>query len=673
MNADQEEWEPEPDQDPDGENELPEFPRPALRVPAGTRNRTDVEQHLWRHSLESGVLACVATLVLSAAIPHSAIPVLLLLAGGLTVTAVTGYTALRVTGSLVMAGYLGLWGLLLTGWLALVWQIGKPWHTGTLAALFIPGIVLAVLGAPAIAHHREQIRKDEEAHKARIDVVPLRRWETLLGRLGVPAIITDVVEHPGGLQVLGRLARASDAGRPPTFAQLSATTQQIAVHKRLPEDAVYFEKAKGGSAADFVLHVRTRRGPRTDIMLPAENLPQTINRPLALGELDTKRRFELTYREIVVIVIGVRGSGKSNLLNVFIAQLARCVDAVVFMIDLKGGRAARPWMMPWVKNLARRPVIDWLATTREEANLMLDAMLAGIQSRSRRGEGGEKMTPSADLPAIILVCDETAVMTGHGIREAGLSNVKMAQKLAQVVELGRSEAMDALIAALRGNVDVMGSTAVKAMSEVRIGLRVTQASDGQMIFPDDFAAAQALARLRDRGDGLAKVGPDLSPPVHFYRINEQMIDNIALWAGDIRPEPEAALITAMGEAYEQRWTRPHGEELKKIWRESAGVPEPPDFRGEFGEIVAHLEDPEKPIDPRRKRMRELLIRRGGPGYTVGRLVTLLGNEGLTTPRETVHAWLRDDEANGLARRGGPPTYKWWWNFAGDPDDLPGMS
>lgn len=673
QDQDREDYPAWPEDDDDEEQDLRR--RPPRRPPPPGRKRTDVEQHLWRHSLESGALAVVAALAIAdmLAITHADLPLWPVILCGLTIAVVIWYTALRTTGSLVMANYLGAWGLLLTGWLACAREWGE-WHVGMLTALVVPGFALAILGAPAIAHHREAIRREDEAHDAKLNTAPLRRWKTLLERLGVQTEIYDVVEHPGGQQVFGRLAKATDTNRPPTFSQLAATALQIAVSKRLPEDAVYFEKAKGGSAADFVLHVRTRNGPRTDIMLPAENRPQTINRPIALGELDSKRKFELLYREVAVIIIGVRGSGKSNLENVFIAQLARCIDAVIFCIDLKGGRMARPWMMPWVQGFARRPVIDWLATTREEANVMLDAMLAGIQNRSRRGEGGEKITPSADLPAIILVLDESAVMTGHGIRDGGLSNYTMAQKLAQVVELGRSEAMDALVAALRGNVDIMGSSAVKAQSEVRIGLRVTQASDGSMIFPDDFAAASALARLRDRGDGIAKVGPDLSPPIHFYRITEQLISNIALWAGDYRPEPEAALIGAMGDAYTERWTRQHGQDLLKIWRESAGIPEPVDLEGEFGEIVGHLDDPEKPIDPRRRRMRELLVRRGRAGYTVGRLVTLLGNDGLTTPRETVHAWLRDDEASGLVRRGGKPTHRWWWNSGSDDDldDLPGM-
>jgi hypothetical protein len=265
-------------------------------------------------------------------------------------------------------------------------------------------------------------------------------------------------------------------------------------------------------------------------------------------------------------------------------------------------------------------------------------------------------------------------MTGHGIRADGISNYTIAQLLAQFVETYRSEAMDLLCAALRGNVDIMGSTAVKAMTEVRIGLRVTSSADGDSIFPDDHNAAKALARLRNPGDGLVKVGPEISPAVHFYRIGgEEQIRDVALSTGDIRPAPEARLTAAMGEAYEQRWTRPHGQDLLKEWRESVGLPEPAerDPADPFWEIVAQQEDPEKPLDPRRVRIRKYLYQRETKGSTVGRLVTMLAQEGLTCPRETIQRWLAEDEKTGMVQRTGPPLNRWLWHAGYDPDEFAG--
>jgi hypothetical protein len=640
--------------------------------------KVPVEQHLWLHSLESGALALVATVLAGALLPAS-VPLWSVITIGLTLTAVLWYTSLRATGSLVMGAYLGAWGLLVTGWISAAHVIGvwRPYPADMFTGLLGAGVPLSALGAVAIGHHRSQIRRDHEKQRRSADVAPLRHWERVLARHGVSGVeVLDVIEHPGGQQIHGRLGAATDRERALTREALAAVAGPIAVSKRLEEGAVTFEKPKGGSAADFVMHVRTTRGKRDDVMLPRDTRPTSINRPMAIGELDNGRPFTMTFREITVMIVGMKGSGKSNTQAIFLANLARCIDAVIFMIDLKGGRMARPWMLPWVQGHAPRPVIDWLATTREEAMLMLEALLAGGVARASSGVGQwDKIVPTAEIPAIILVVDETAVMTGHQIRANGISNYNMAQLLAQIVETYRSEAIDELISALRSNVDTMGTTAVKSQSEVRFCLRVTSSAEGDSVFPDDHAAAKAVAQLANPGDCLVRSGPDLSPVVHVYRIGgEKQIADIALSTGAIRPVPEDRMIEAMGAAYAKRWSREHGLELLKSWRESAGIREPEQHAADdpFWGIVAQAEDPEKPLDPRRVKIRWYLYERGAQGYTVARLVGRLASEGLTCPRETVQRWLADDEVRGIVQRTGSPLHKWIWRTPVSPDDIPGM-
>jgi len=667
------------DRDDEDTSALPFLPPlPGQDARSTVRRPVEVEQHLWPHCLESGALAIAALLVAAWVLNKfpQAVPTWAIASTGLVLAVIVAGTALQVTMSVPVAAWLLGWGLLAAGWLTAA-RLAGLWHPVLWFALIIPGLVLAVLGAPAIGHHRDEIRRAAgDAEKRRAER-KLRKWEIMFRQLGVSArILLEREPEEGGVrEVYGRVSKPGDppGWRGIQFSQLAALAPLIAAARRLPEDAVQFSQPKGSSSADFVLHLREETGPRADVYLPAENQPRTINRPFALGVLANKRPFELLYREVTVIIIGVKGSGKTNLENVFIAQLARCIDAVIFMIDLKGGRAARPWMMPWVQGDTPRPVIDWLATTREEADLMLDALLAGGAARARSGQGWEKIIPDADTPAVILVCDETAVMTGHGIRKDGLSNFTLAQKLSQLVETYRSEAFEQLIAALRGNVDIMGTTGVKAMSEVRIGLRVTQASDGSSVFPDDPHAAQVLARIRDKGDGIAKVGADLSPKIHFYRMSPELIDNIARWAGSIRPAPEPRLAAAMGEAYEQRWTREHGATLLAEWRQSAGMPPEPaqDADDPFWSIVAQVDDPEARVDPRHAKIRELLRQRGPAGYTVGRIVAIMANDGMTTPRETITRWLGKDKERGLVHATGKPLHRWVWQGGHGPDDGPG--
>ncbi len=458
------------------------------------------------------------------------------------------------------------------------------------------------------------------------------------------------------------------------------------------------------------MHLRTRKGRRPVEFLPENDQVTTVNKPLELGRHDNGRKFRLLLREIVLLIVGSVGSGKSNLLGVLIGQLARCEDVLIFCIDLKGGRMARPWVMPWIEDPGgvRRPVIDWLATTRREADLMLDTLLAAGDARSRKGSGGEKIIPRRDLPSVVLIIDETAVATGHDRKDDEVSSRKLAVKVARLSETYRSEGFVPVIASVRGDVETLGLSAIKAQALGRIGLRVSQAGDGDSIFPDNHAAAKALAAILDEGAGLALVKAVMSAPVHFYRVTPKLAYARAVLTGPWRPAPDPHLENALGEAYAARWERM--SDLVKRWRQDAdewcrdpevGIPDGmragavvtamqtrPASAGSDGsggsgggdddqawrEIIASIEDPEGTVHPARQRMRELLFQAGPRGYTVGALVKVLRAENLEVHRNTLHEWLRKDEELGRvrskARVRNDPYARWVWiRQAGDDEIL----
>ncbi|MGH3409387.1 MAG: LAGLIDADG family homing endonuclease, partial [Streptosporangiaceae bacterium] len=250
----------------------------------------------------------------------------------------------------------------------------------------------------------------------------------------------------------------------------------------------------------------------------------------------------------------------SNLLNVLLAQLARCPDVLIFAIDLKGGRMAAPWIEPWLEGRTPRPVVDWLATDREEAERMLRALERAIQARSRSGSGGEKITPSPEQPAVLLVCDEIAVILGVGTggpRSSldGVTNATLARLATQLVMTGRSEAIDLIMATQRGTVTMLGSADLKSQCAVRIGLGVASEGDARLIIPDDTRIATDLARLGHPGTGIVQQGKNGRVlPVKFYRIEHEMISEIAERYGRVRPGPDKVLEEARGEDSRTRWS-----------------------------------------------------------------------------------------------------------------------
>jgi S-DNA-T family DNA segregation ATPase FtsK/SpoIIIE len=698
----------------DPSRRLPPAPRPERKpVPVG--------RDLWWHVIETSVIVTAAVVAAAWVLPRS-VP-LWQMSGILGVlSGVVWWVTLRITGAGGLAGWLLAWGLFLTSWFTAARMLGA-WSSGILSALVLGFVILTPFGPPVIANYRALGSRDAEAEERARRQREMERWVTKFAQLGIKGLrITEVTRHANGIQVHGLLGKATDEHGVVTFGP------ELATDLRLAGDAAHFEQPDPDNVAAFILHLRTRKGKRTIAFLPENAKWTTVNEPLELGLHDNGRPFRLLLREIAVMIVGVIGSGKSNLLNVFIGQLARCDDVVMFCIDLKGGRMARPWIMPWVEDPdgVRRPVLDWVATTRPEAKLMLETMIAAGEARAEQGAGGEKITPRRNLPSIVLIMDETAVATGHGRKDDGISSRDLAVLVARLAETYRSEAFVPVLAAVRGDVETMGLTAIKAQALCRIGLRVSQSGDGDSVFPDDHAAAKLLAKIQDDGAGLTLLKGKISPPVHFYRITPKLAYYIARRTGPHRPAPDPYLEAALGEAYATRWERM--KDKTDLWRRSAdawkaeagihddpGAPEPgrrpvsvmdrPPAGGDAGgggrddgggggrdddldaawrDIVARLPDPDDPhgkTHPARNRMRELLFQAGKHGLTVGTLCKTLaadaaatGNPDLKVHRNTLHEWLRDDEELGRVRRHGraknDPYARWIWiRQAGDADLL----
>lgn len=673
------------------------------RQPVPGRHEDD---GLWEHATEIGGLVTLATWIAAVAIPHD-VPLWQLAFMGAAVTVVTGWVSLSLTDSAGVAGYLTAWGAGLTAWFTAA-RLASPWRGMLIACLLLMAAVLILTGVPVIRKHRDRVRRVAEVGRDNMNTRECRHWQDLLPQLEVPNVtVRDVIRVDGGYQVHCRHDKAAD-GRRVSAAPDAELARRICIHKRLPKGAVYIQDEPDGAtggAADFIIHVRTVTGPRLTRYLPAENTLLSVNRKFALGVHDTGREFMLRLREVVVFIVGVIGSGKSTLLNVFLAQLARMPDVLIFMIDLKGGQEARAWLMPWLRGLTDRPVIDWLATTREEADIMMDALKRAGTARAEHPRYGKKLRPSPDAPAIIVICDETTVMTGHFIRtEDGLSNTKLAVKLLQIAETFRSVAISPVVSSVRAVVDNTGNSGLKAMSSVRIGMRVESAEEGRQIFPDHIAAARQLAQLKDRGMGIPKVGAELSPPVHFYNITDGTLDDdghptedritpiaIACGTRERRPKPEQLVIDAMGEDYAKRWQQPHIAQLTAAWMSGAGeTPVPPaplpagppladddpfdDIVSAFRSELDSLDSGDSSgLDPRRKRMRQLLIGRGRQGWARGLLWNQLLTEGFEVAQETVSRWLAADEKAGYVIRTGKPRSRWVWRLPeGAEFDIPGM-
>lgn len=682
--------------------------------PSPAESSSDAAPTAWRRALRLGPLTTLALYAAGTAAGLARLAPLAVAVCCLALAAGLVLIALLTARNLPIAVYGSACAVVAGGWLGYA-ALAARWS-------WPPAVVLAVVAAVLIPVYPEiRRRQEQEAERARLAAEAeaaakaQRKWPDLLARIGHKGIRWAGQEPTlAGYLVHLRLPGSGHV----TYSALVPATEKLEVAARLRHGSLRFER--GTQAHEVILHVAERDVLAETVLLPAEPGTLTITRPVPVGLFEDGQICAVTLREVATLIVGLRGSGKSNLLNVLLAQLARCPDVLIFAIDLKGGRMAAPWIEPWLAGRTARPVVDWLATDREEAARMLRALERAVQARSRSGSGGEKITPSPRQPAVLLVCDEIAVILGVGTggpRSSldGVTNTALARLATQLVMTGRSEAIDLIMATQRGTPTMIGSADLKSQCALRIGLGVASRNDAQLIIPDDAQIATDLARLGHPGTGIVQQGKNGRVlPVKFYRIEHEMISEIAERYGHVRPGPDKLLEEALGDDYRTRWSpgriaripgvgsRPlvpalaGGQQRIPIEASpqpealpagpSAAAPEtarqalpetlpetpsrtPPDSQAElpappsngraeerFAELTASAA-----LDaghPARDRIAAMLRSAGVKGLTVRGIAEQLSVSGHDVAQQTIHRWLAEEAVAGRVEHASYGRWKW---------------
>jgi len=618
----------------------------------------DAHRLAWQHVAEWAALAALVVFAAGAVASAARVPLVYVAVGG-AVLALTVAASAAVTAS---CGAVKTWwtlaALTAAGWVSWVTAAG-PWSWRAVAALATPAAVLAIAW-PAVRVHEAHLAADAAARAAGADAAAASgRWPGLLAAVGLAGVRYAGQDSARDGHYTVRLTLPADGSV--TIAALHQATERLEIAAKMRRGALRFEP--GPHAHEAALHVSERDVLAEVIPLPVDPRKHSIREPLPVGCYIDGQVCEITLREVAVLIAGLRGSGKSSLLNVLVAQLARRVDVIVFVIDLKH-RFARAWLGPWLARQAPHPVLDWVATDLDEARRMLAALGRGIDARSRAGHG-EKHTPTAAEPAVILIMDETASTLGVGtggarLRADGVTHGELAALATKITMTGRSEAIDPVFCVLRPSVPMLGVTGgeLKAQTGLRIGLGVATEADARSLFPDSVAIPRDLARLAEPGTGIVQRGHGRALPVKFYRLEPDGIWPLAVKAGGIRPGPDPLLLDALGDDYATRWDR-------AAWLGAAVPPAraaapPSETDAEFRRIAA-ASGLDRPASDPRDRMRQYLYR-FTDGVSVAAIVRLLEVKGTPVDRSTIHRWLREDEAAGLVEHL-PERQKWRWRQA----------
>lgn len=328
---------------------------------------------------------------------------------------------------------------------------------------------------------------------------------------------------------------------------------------------------RGATAGEAILNVFERDVLAEDIPYPFETGPKSIHQPMGLGQYATGEVCMITYRELAALLVGIKGRGKSSLINTHLAHWTGCTDVVVWMMDGKAGETAMPWLQPFLEAVRGRDLntasevraaIDWVATTEKEFDAML--LAAREVSKFRTKARLTPVTPSPSLPGVIVIVEEASVITGTG----NYGNIKRADLAREGLVTGRSSGEDWLIASQRATVTMIGSGDMKSNLDVRYGMGVVDAYDARDIFSDAKLASSLFALGDDnryRGVFLMQApGSRRVMPVKGFWIHPSTIPGIAQRNAMFRPELDRATADAVHErlvqlgvsgGYYERWDR----------------------------------------------------------------------------------------------------------------------
>lgn len=584
--------------------------------------------------------------------------------------------------------YLTAATLVSLAWILFAEHFG-PFTARMLTAFAIGAVTLGLLYPLAAFIDRRDRRKIEArfAEKLRSRAGG-GDWEAMFASLGARGVeFIEEADFRAGRTIQLRLPTH---GCP--FTRVAGLGEKLETILDLPHRSVKFRT--GETARAFFVDIYTRDVLAEDLPFEFDPTPATINDPFDIGRDVFGEDIEVLIREIRAAVFAPPGSGKSNLLNVLIARLLRCVDVVIWVIDFKH-RLVKPWLQPWIEGRTERPVLDWVATTPREARLMAKSLVKGIDHRSVTGVGS-KITPSARQPAIILISDETASAVGL---DAGPDARALAALLKDIIGRGRSEAVDAILAFLRSTVDMTGTTTFKALSKLRITLGATDAADAVSAGASPGMGSEVVAfehpgtmlvtkNRRDRiGKALCMEDEDVPVVAEVYSAR--------------RPGLEPDLEEALGDVYANRWSLPRCGHLLPLERQRElgydpkaaaeqeqapaqqaaatatlpTIPPPPanaqpayrtaqgapiarklsddDVAAMFEGLRGELEDLAKPtVHAGKERMLGIIVSIGDAGISPSDLLTRLNQDGIGIGRPALHDWLDEAiKAGWVIRRG----------------------
>ncbi|MFB7311135.1 hypothetical protein [Streptomyces sp. NPDC056192] len=344
-----------------------------------------------------------------------------------------------------------------------------------------------------------------------------------------------------------------------TYDRIAQHSAALSADARLPHGctAVASQGIHQGRVLIDVTTVNVLSEERT---YPSDYTPLSIYTGIPWGYRTNAEEICVFLREQCALVVGPTGSGKTNMVHVILAGFARTTDVLTWVIDLNAGSAGLPWVRPALDADGApvegvRPGIDWLASTYEEAVLMLDAALAvGLRRKVAYQDlmaerNTDQLPISAKIPQIMLVVDEGAeILTSTDRRMKDL-----AKKILEVIRMLRAMGVRTVLTALGATGSVLGNLMIRREAKARVCLTggEVEGMDLSKVFPGSRGLRVDQAPYK--GAGFMGTPESAAALFKNWRILPNQIRDIVLATSDMHPHLDDVSRKAAGDAYTSRW------------------------------------------------------------------------------------------------------------------------
>jgi hypothetical protein len=328
------------------------------------------------------------------------------------------------------------------------------------------------------------------------------------------------------------------------------------------------------------IHLKRQDPLREVIEWDDSMAPGDITKPAPLGVKETGGWKRASLRK-GWFIIGRTRSGKSNEESVMLATITRCRNARVLLIDRKGGRAARPWL----------PALDWVATSIEEARLVLRCMTAETAARGMYAyNGDEQLTPTDEVPTLFVFIDEAFWVTGETSGDA-----RCAADLATISGAGQGVEIYPVVISQYGALDTTVRTEqTRSNLNGRMCFQTEHAEHGVFALGEDARNGIDATKLEQKGTFYfredAKTSPEQIRAPHFPHAlarpsavrNAELTDlysrPLRLYCG-AQPISDEEGAPTWQQVYDGRWSRLPAE-FRRDAPQAAGpdAPAPPEDR-----------------------------------------------------------------------------------------------